>query len=106
MKRFGSLEIIVFTDPKFIDDGSIVACARFNDGQMSLVRAEVSGPVTRLTPPSYHVIGFPNVQNDKVYFTASFNGNDELYVLQLNDNKIFRITNCGLGNYFVNATAD
>ena len=73
LKNIESSEINVFTDPKFINDSSIVACARLLDGQMSLVRANSSGSITRLTPPSYHVIGFPNVQNDKVYFTASFN---------------------------------
>ena len=106
LKRIESSEINVFTDPKFIDDSSLVACARFNDGQMSLVRAGVSGSITRLTPPSYHVIGFPNVQNDKVYFTASFNGNDELFALHLDGNKVFQVTNSGLGNYFVNAKAN
>lgn len=105
LKRIESSEINVFTDPKFIDDSSIVACARFNDGQMSLVRADVSGSITRLTPSSYHVIGFPNVQNGKVYFTASFNGNDELFVVHLDGNRIFQVTNSGLGNYFVNASA-
>lgn len=106
LKRIGSSEINVFTDPKFIDDSSIVACARFNDGQMSLVRADLSGSITNLTPASYHVIGFPNAQNDKVYFTASFNGNDELFVLHLDGNKIFQVTNSGLGNYFVNPSAN
>ena len=106
LKRIGSSEINVFTDPKFIDDSSIVACARFNDGQISLVRADISGSIARLTPPSYHIIGFPNVQNDKVYFTASFNGNDELFVLHLDGNKIFQLTNSGLGNYFANANAN
>ena len=105
LRRIESSEINVFTDPKFIDDSSIVACARFNDGQMSLVRADISGSITRLTPPSYHVIGFPNVQGDKIYFTGSFNGNDDLFVLQLNDSKIFQVTNSGMGNYFVNANA-
>ena len=106
LKRIESSEINVFTDPKFIDDSSIVACARFNDGKMSLVLADVSGSITRLTEPSYHVIGFPNVQKDNVYFTASFNGNDELFMLQLNDKKIFQVTNSGLGNYFVNAATN
>jgi hypothetical protein len=106
LKSIESSEINVFTDPKFIDDNSIVACARFRDGQMSLVRADISGSIIRLTPPSYHVIGFPNVQNDKVYFTASINGNDEIFLLQLGDNKIFQVTNSATGNYFVNASAD
>ena len=104
LKNIESSEISVFTDPKFIDDSSIVACARFRDGQMSLVRADISGSLIRLTPPSYHVIGFPNVQNDKVYFTASFEGNDEVFMLQLSDKKIFQVSNSSTGNYFVNAS--
>ena len=106
LMRIESTEINVFTDPKFTDDNSIIACARFKDGQMSLVRAEMSGSVTRLTPPSYHVIGFPNVHDGKVYFTASVNGNDEILMLQLSDNKIFQVSNSATGNYFVNASTD
>jgi hypothetical protein len=104
LKNIESSEINVFTDPKFINDSSIVACARLRDGQMSLIRADISGSIKRLTPPSYHVIGFPNVQNDKVFFTASFNGNDEIFMLQLSDNKIFKVSNSVTGNYFVNAS--
>ena len=106
LKNISSSEINVFTDPKFIDDSSIVACARFRDGEISLVRADISGSIIRLTPPSYHVIGFPNVQGDKVYFTASFDGNDHVFILQLSDNKIFQVSNSSTGNYFVNASAD
>ena len=106
IKRIESSEIKVFTDPKFAGDTSIIACARFGDGQMSLVRADVSGSIMRLTPPSYHVIGFPNVQNDKVYFTASFDGNDQLFMLQLSDHKIFQVTNSVTGNYFVSASGN
>ena len=104
LKNIESSEINVFTDPKFINDSSIVACARLRDGQMSLVRADIGGSIKRLTPPSYHVIGFPNVQNDKVFFTASINGNDDIFMLQLSDNKIFQVSNSVTGNYFVNAS--
>ena len=104
LKNIESSEINVFSDPKFINDSSIVACARLRDGQMSLVRADISGSVMRLTPPSYHVVGFPAIQNDKVYFTASFNGNDEIFMLQLNDKKIFQVSSSVTGNYFVNAS--
>jgi hypothetical protein len=67
LKNIESSEINVFTDPKFINDSSIVACARLRDGQMSLVRADIGGSIKRLTPPSYHVIGFPNVQKTKYF---------------------------------------
>ena len=104
LKNIESSEINVFTEPKFADDNSIIACARFNNGQMSLVRTDMSGSIERLTDPSYHVIGFPNVKDGKVYFTASFNGNDEIFMLQLSDKKIFRVTNAATGNYFANAS--
>ena len=106
LKNIESSELNVFTDPKFSDDSSIIACARLNDGKMSLVRTDMSGSILRLTDPSYHVIGFPNVKDDKVYFTASFNGNDDLFMLQLRDKKIFQVSNSATGNYFVNASAD
>ncbi len=104
LKNIESSEINVFTDPKFTDNNSIIACARFNDGQMSLVRTDISGSILRLTDPSYHVIGFPSVKDGNVYFTASFNGNDEIFMLQLSDKKIFRVTHSATGNYFVHAS--
>lgn len=106
LQRITSSEITVFTDPKFIDDNSLVACARFRDGQMSLVRTETNGTVSRVTSPSHHVIGFPNVQGDKVYFTATFEGNDDLFMVQLSDGKIFRVTRSSTGNYFASVSGN
>lgn len=106
LNRISSSEIKVFTDPKFSDDGSIIVCVRLEDGKMCLARAELSGVITRITVPSYHTIGFPNVQGDKVYFTASLNGNDEILVLQLSDGKLFQVSHSATGNYFVNAAGN
>ena len=106
LQRIESSEINLFTDPKFINENSLVACARLRTGQMVLVRCEMNGAVTRITPPTYHVIGFPNVQGDKVYFTASLNGNDDIFMVQLSDNKIFRVSNSSTGNYFASTSAN
>ena len=105
IQQFHSAEISLFTDPKFIDDQSLVTAVRLNDGRMALALAKIAvGSVERLTTPSYGVIGYLNVNNGVVYFTASFSGNDELYALGLSDKKVYRITQTPLGNYFVNAT--
>ena len=105
IQQFHSAEISLFTDPKFIDDHSLITAVRLNDGRMALAVADIdAGSVERLTTPSYGVIGFLNVNNDLVYFTASFSGNDELYALRLSDKKVYRITQTSLGNYFVNAS--
>jgi hypothetical protein len=105
MQQFHSMEISLFTDPKFIDDHSLVTAVRLNDGRMALAIANIAvGSVERLTTPSYGVIGYLNVNNGMVYFTGSFSGNDELYALRLSDKKVYRITKTPLGNYFVNAS--
>jgi hypothetical protein len=107
LQRINASSIAVFTDPKFIDDNSLVSCIRFTDGRMSMVRVLLtSGAIEYLLSPTWSVIGFPNVQGDKVYFTASFNGNDDLFMLDLVDpaHKMFQVSNSATGNYYVSAS--
>lgn len=104
IREIKSAEIGLFTDPKFIDDNSLVCAVRLHDGKAALAVADLtSGSIERLTPPSFNVVGYPNVNNGIIYFTASYSGNDDVFALRLNDKKIFKITNGPLGNYFVNA---
>jgi len=99
-----SADITLFTDPKFIDDVALICAVRLLDGKTALAIADIaSGNIERLTAPSYNVVGYPCIDNGKVYFTASYGGNDDVFVLQLSDRKISRITSSTTGNYFVNA---
>ncbi len=98
-----SADIMLFTDPKFIDEDNLVTAVRLKDGKMALAHAEIrTGNIIRLTSPSYNVVGYPCVSEGVVYFTASFGGNDDVFALQLSDQKIFKISNGPLGNYYVN----
>jgi hypothetical protein len=107
IKRIHSLDISVFSDPKFVDADHLVAPVRLFNGKMTLALAEVStGNTMRLLSPSYNVMGYPAVDGDLVYFTASFNGNDDVYALNRKESLIYRVTNGPLGNYFVNAEGD
>lgn len=107
VQQFRSAEISVFTDPKFIDENSLITAVRLNDGRMALALAKIgAGSIERLTMPSYGIMGYLSIQNGVVYFSASFSGNDELYALELASKKISRLTNTSLGNYFVNAYGD
>jgi len=104
IKSIHAAEISLFTDPKFIDDHSVVTSVRLTDGQTALATAEIeTGNTIRLTPPSFNVVGYPCVTNGVIYFTASFGGNDDVFALRLSDKKIFRVSNGPLGNYFANA---
>jgi hypothetical protein len=104
IQQLHSVEISLFTDPKFIDDSLLVTAVRLNDGRMALAIANIRiGSIERLTIPSYGVLGYPCVNNGVIYFTASFSGNDELYALRLSDKKVFKVSETSLGNYFINA---
>ncbi len=99
-----SKEDMLYTDPKFLDDENIISAIRLSNGQMALGKIKIeTGEVELLTPPSFAVLGYPNVVQDKVYFSASYSGNDELYVYDLKVKKIFKLTESSLGNYFVSA---
>ncbi|MEI9911444.1 MAG: hypothetical protein WDO71_18400 [Bacteroidota bacterium] len=66
--RLKSSEISLFTDPKFIDDDSLVCVVRLLDGKSALAIADLAtGSIERLTPPSYNVAGYPNVNGEVVY---------------------------------------
>jgi hypothetical protein len=99
-----SADIMLFTDPKFIDENTLVTAVRLNDGKMALAMADITnGHTVRLTTPSYNIVGYPSVNNGTIYFTASYEGNDDVFALRLADKKIFKISNGPLGNYQVNA---
>lgn len=96
-------DISLFTDPKFIAEDSVISAVRLNDGRMTLAVSSVSsGNSVRLLPPSFNVVGFPWVNEDRVYFSASFDGKDHVFCLNMADKKVYRITNWPLGNYFAN----
>jgi len=97
-------DIGLFTDPKFISADSIISAVRLKDGRMTLAVSSVSaGSTVRLISPSFNVIGFPWVNDGTVYFSASFQGQDNVFCFRLNDKKVYKVTNWPLGNYFANA---
>ncbi len=104
MQRIHSGEISLFTDPKFMNAQTLVTVVRLMDGKTALATADIATGVTmRLTSPSFNIIGYPNVKNGVIYFTATYGGNDDVFALRLDDKKIYRVTGGGMGKYFVNA---
>jgi len=103
IQKIKSGAIIQFTDPKFADDNNLVSIVKLKNGEMALALAEIStGNTIRLTPPSVMVSGFPFVKDGYVYFTAGYDGDDNIYALRLKDKKIFKLTTGQSGKYFAN----
>ncbi len=92
---------LFFTQTKYIHSNAAVSAARNMDGNMALVKVDLtSGAVENLTPFSFNVIGYPVVKGDTVYFNASDENADKIFAVTLADKKIFRVTNNINGVYF------
>lgn len=106
-QRIHSAEINLFTDPKFVDNQTLVTVVRLKDGRTALATADIATGVTmRLTPLSFNLVGYPSVKNGIVYFTATWQGNDDLFALRLDNKQIMRVGGGATGRYFVNAGED
>lgn len=103
LKEISSSEVNVFTDPKFINDDQLVSSLRLPDNRSCLALIDLkTGSIEKLTPPTFRITGYPNINNGIVYFTASYSGNDDVFAVRLSDKKIFQLSNDKLGNYYIN----
>ncbi|RYY56427.1 MAG: hypothetical protein EOO09_06585 [Chitinophagaceae bacterium] len=102
-KTISAADIAVFTDPKFISEDSLLTAVRLHDGRMALAIADLNtGSLLRITDPSFHVIGYPSVDNGVIYFTASYSGSDQVFAIRPGEKNLYQLTSWPLGNYFVN----
>lgn len=91
-----------YTNPRFLDDNRIVVGTRTADEKMSLQLYDLTtGKWDLLFPFTYHSISTPYVYKNAIFFTANFNGNDDIYSFMMKDRKMFQLTSGGFtGNYY------
>jgi len=69
-----------YTYPKFYKTSAVVSAVRDTKGQMALAKIDLeNGATDLLTPFTFQTIGFPSVQGDTVWYTASHNGKDQVF---------------------------
>lgn len=94
---------LFYTYPKFFRNNTIISPVRDTLGKMSLAEIDIQkGGTKYLTPFSYNVSGFPCISNDTIYFTNSFQKNDELFAYTFTDRKLWKLVynnGTGLGKY-------
>lgn len=96
-----------FLQPRFVDENSVVVVERLPNSTMQLSRVDLSTEKKEILIPSTPaLIGYPFPYKDFVYFISSATGNDEVYMLQLSDKKIFRVTSGGPGKYYPSVYKD
>ena len=87
---------LFYTYPKFYNQHQIIAAVRNKRGEMALGIFDIdSGVADWLTDFSMNVIGFPSVQNDTIYFSASYNGYDQMFASA--GHKLYHLSSAGAG---------
>jgi len=92
---------VVYTYPKFYKENLLIAAIREKSGAMALALINSqTGVITKLVTGS--IIGFPQVKDNTVYFTAATD-RERLYAYEIENSKLFMLNtdaqNEGIGNY-------
>lgn len=94
-----------YTYPKFTGKNRVVSAVRNSEGKMSLLLQDLaSDSLQYLIPFTYNAIAFPCLKGDTIFFTMSYQRNDELMAFTLADHRLWRIesnSSAGFGKYHV-----
>jgi hypothetical protein len=101
LQSIPSVNEYYYTNPRFIDENSVVVGTRTPDSKTALQILNLgTGKWDEIIPASYNTIGLPFVANSTIYFMTNASANDDLYAIRLKDKKIFQLTNDKTGNYY------
>lgn len=107
IQKIAAPERAALFNPRFLDSTSIVVGVRWANATMSLQKLDLStGTFQELLGPTNASLGFPSVHQGVVYFVSSLSGNDDIYALQLQNLKLFRLTSGQTGHYFPSVYGD
>ena len=83
-----------YTYPRFTADGrAIISTVRNAQGEMALIRQEISGDqITILVPFSNKTLGIPIVARKHIYFSASIGPVNNIYAVGLQGGTIYQVT--------------
>lgn len=85
---------LYYTYPKWLSDGTaIISSARTPAGQMVIIRQNIStGRIEKLTEELNNTIGEVISSGDRLYFSCSLNGRDDIYCLDTANRSFSRLT--------------
>ncbi len=78
LRQIPNPDMLIYTYPKFFSDGQLVTAVRNKKGQMGLMQVDIlSGNQQLLVGWSMEPLGFISVENNRIYFTRTFNEHDQ-----------------------------
>jgi hypothetical protein len=90
-----------YINPRYIDEDHVVVGVRDPSSRIALKIFDLKNKKwEEILPPSEKTTGLPYVHKNMISFVSNINGNDDVFVYNLENKKIFQLTNDQTGNYF------
>lgn len=99
LRQISNPDMLIYTYPKFFSEGKLVTAVRNKKGQMGLMQVDIlSGNQQLLVDWSMEPLGFISVENNRIYFTRTFNEHDQGFCWH--DGQIYQMNDeASAGNY-------
>ena len=107
VKKFNNPDNAFFSMARFSDDGKKIVSLKTQNTDRSVVTIDFeSGNETTLIAPSKENIGHPVLTGNYLFFNSPVNGIDNIYVLDLRQQKKLQVTNSKYGCYNPSLSSD
>ncbi|HMP29139.1 MAG TPA: hypothetical protein PKD85_06050, partial [Saprospiraceae bacterium] len=92
--------------PKWVNDNEIIYFSRLNRVATLYHYNLQTKEHSTIIPPTTHLINHPYVQGNKVIFTATYDGTDQIYSVDLDTKLVHQLTHESIGAYTPNLMGD
>jgi hypothetical protein len=90
----------LYTYPRFTNDNKVIAAARNQFGEMTLLETDISTNTSQpLLPFTNTAISYVQVHGDSVFFTAAQKEADVLYLFKRSSKELFKLSQLPNGSY-------
>ncbi len=98
IRKINTPDNLLFVHPRWSDDGKLIVSIVFGKAGNNIATIDpLTGKTDLLLPFSLMEMKRPSFFRNNILYTASYNGKDNIYALDLNSRKISRITNSRFG---------
>jgi len=87
-------------------DSGLVVTMNTDTGEALYHVSPVSGSWKLLFESGFDDISFPSVHNDRIYFSCTYSGIDNIYVYQMSEGTVMRVTSSDFGAFDPAVSAD
>ncbi|MDP4290311.1 MAG: hypothetical protein Q8908_04450 [Bacteroidota bacterium] len=106
-KKVISSDTDFYINPTWSADSKFIYCVVMNEDGKKLVRVDVnSGDMQTLIGSSYYEISNPCAVGKYVFFNAAYTGIDNIFALNVENGKIFQVTDARFGAIDIQASPD